>query len=93
MKPSLGVSNWPIIYYIFPRQLGTEVLCRRCRVLKKKLSHHHHRAISHYHRSHLLGNKAFACGVDFLMGLAAASLCAVFLASLHVRIWALVSFS
>jgi hypothetical protein len=42
----LGFSNWPVIYYIFPRQLGTEVFCRRCRVLKKKLSHHHHRAIS-----------------------------------------------
>jgi hypothetical protein len=25
IQPSLGVSNWPVIYYIFPRQLGTEV--------------------------------------------------------------------
>jgi hypothetical protein len=25
--------------------LVPEVFCRRCRVLKKKLSHHHHRAI------------------------------------------------
>jgi hypothetical protein len=23
IKPSLGVSNWPVIYYTFPRQLGT----------------------------------------------------------------------
>jgi hypothetical protein len=22
IKPSLGVSNWPVIYYTFPRQLG-----------------------------------------------------------------------
>jgi hypothetical protein len=42
----LGFSNWPVIYYIFPRQLGTKVFCRRCRVLKKILSHHHHRAIN-----------------------------------------------
>jgi hypothetical protein len=42
----LGFSNWLVIYYIFPRQLGTEVFGRRCRVLKKKLSHHHHRAIN-----------------------------------------------
>jgi hypothetical protein len=41
----LGFSNWPVIYYIFARQLGTEVFCRRCCVLKNKLSHHHHRAI------------------------------------------------
>jgi hypothetical protein len=44
----LGFSNWPVIYYIFPRQLGTEVFCRHCRVLKKKLSHHHHRAINKF---------------------------------------------
>jgi hypothetical protein len=44
----LGFFNWPVIYYIFPRQLGTEVFCRRCRVLKKKLSHHHHRAINKF---------------------------------------------
>jgi hypothetical protein len=44
----LGFSNWPVIYYIFPRQLGTEVFCRRCHVLKKKLSHHHHRAINKF---------------------------------------------
>jgi hypothetical protein len=23
IKPSLGVSNWPVIYYTFPGQLGT----------------------------------------------------------------------
>jgi hypothetical protein len=23
IKPSLGVSNWPVIYYTFPRQLGS----------------------------------------------------------------------
>jgi hypothetical protein len=23
IKPSLGVSNWPVIYHTFPRQLGT----------------------------------------------------------------------
>jgi hypothetical protein len=23
IKPSLVVSNWPVIYYIFPRQLGS----------------------------------------------------------------------
>jgi hypothetical protein len=23
IKPSLGVYNWPVIYYTFPRQLGT----------------------------------------------------------------------
>jgi hypothetical protein len=23
IKPSLGVSNWPVIYYIFPHQFGT----------------------------------------------------------------------
>jgi hypothetical protein len=23
IKPSLGVSNWSVIYYTFPRQLGT----------------------------------------------------------------------
>jgi hypothetical protein len=23
IKPSLGVSNWPVIYYIFPHQLGS----------------------------------------------------------------------
>jgi hypothetical protein len=22
IKPSLGVTNWPVIYYTFPRQLG-----------------------------------------------------------------------
>jgi hypothetical protein len=44
----LGFSNWPVIYYIFPRQLGTEVFCRCCHVLKKKLSHHHHRAINKF---------------------------------------------
>jgi hypothetical protein len=22
IKPSFGVSNWPVIYYTFPRQLG-----------------------------------------------------------------------
>jgi hypothetical protein len=41
----LGFSNWPVIYYTFPRQLGCRSFYRRCRVLKKKLSHHHHRAI------------------------------------------------
>jgi hypothetical protein len=44
----LGFSNWPVIYYIFPCQLGTEVFYRHCRVLKKKLSHHHHRAINKF---------------------------------------------
>jgi hypothetical protein len=48
IKPSLGVSNWPVIYYIFPRQIGIEVFYRRCRVLKKKLPHHHHRAINKF---------------------------------------------
>jgi hypothetical protein len=24
IKPSLGVSNWPVIYYTFPHQLGTK---------------------------------------------------------------------
>jgi hypothetical protein len=28
--------------------LVPEVFCRRCRVLKKKLSHHHHRAINKF---------------------------------------------
>jgi hypothetical protein len=28
--------------------LAPEVFCRRCRVLKKKLSHHHHRAINKF---------------------------------------------
>jgi hypothetical protein len=32
----------------FPRQLGTEVFCRRCRVLKKKLSYYHHQAINKF---------------------------------------------
>jgi hypothetical protein len=44
----LGFSNWPVIYYIFPCQLGSRSFCRRCRVLKKKLSHHHHRAINKF---------------------------------------------
>jgi hypothetical protein len=28
--------------------LAPEVFCHRCRVLKKKLSHHHHRAINKF---------------------------------------------
>jgi hypothetical protein len=44
----LGFSNWPVIYYIFPRQLGTEVCCHHCHVLKKKLSQHHHRATNKF---------------------------------------------
>jgi hypothetical protein len=44
----LGFSNWLVIYYIFPRQLGTEVFYHHCRVLKKKLSHHYHRAINKF---------------------------------------------
>jgi hypothetical protein len=42
----LGFSNWLVIYYIFPRQLGTEVSVAVAVYLKKKLSHHHHRAIN-----------------------------------------------
>jgi hypothetical protein len=30
--------------------LATEVFCRRCRGLKKKLPHHHHRAITRIHQ-------------------------------------------
>jgi hypothetical protein len=44
----LGFSNWPVIYYIFPRQLGTEVSVAVAVYLKKKLSHHHHRAINKF---------------------------------------------
>jgi hypothetical protein len=44
----VGFSNWLVIYYIFPRQLGIEVFCRRCCVLKKKLSQHHHRVINKF---------------------------------------------
>jgi hypothetical protein len=44
----LGFSNWPVIYYIFPRQLGTEVSVVVVMYLKKKLSHHHHRAINKF---------------------------------------------
>jgi hypothetical protein len=48
IKPSLGVSNWPVIYYTFPRQLGIRSFCCRCRGLKKKLPHHYHCAINKF---------------------------------------------
>jgi hypothetical protein len=71
IKASLWVSNWPVIYYAFPHQLGIgsfrsplpgieeeaptssspryqQVFWRRCRGLKKKLPHHHHRAINKF---------------------------------------------
>jgi hypothetical protein len=46
IKPSLGVSNWPVIYYTFPRQLGNISFLSLLPRLKKKLPHHHHRAIN-----------------------------------------------
>jgi hypothetical protein len=44
----LGFSNWPVIYYTFPRNLGRRSFCRRYHALKKKLSHHHHRATNKF---------------------------------------------
>jgi hypothetical protein len=48
IKPSLGVSNWPVIYYMFPRQLGDRSFLSPLPRLKKKLPHHHHRAINKF---------------------------------------------
>jgi hypothetical protein len=48
IKPSLGVSNWPVIYYTFPRQLGNRSFLSSLPRLKKKLPHHHHRAINKF---------------------------------------------
>jgi hypothetical protein len=45
IKPSLGVSNWPVIYYTFPRQLGNISFLSPLPRFKKKLPHHHYRAI------------------------------------------------
>jgi hypothetical protein len=49
IKPSLGVSNWPVIYYTFPHQLGNRSFLSPLPRLKKKLPHHHHRAITWYY--------------------------------------------
>jgi hypothetical protein len=46
IKPSLGVSNWPVMYYTFPRQLGNISFLSLLPRLKKKFPHHHHRAIN-----------------------------------------------
>jgi hypothetical protein len=46
IKPSLGVSNWPVIYYTFPRQLGNRSFLSPLPRFKKKVPHHHHRAIN-----------------------------------------------
>jgi hypothetical protein len=46
IKPSLGDSNWPVIYYTFPRQLGNRSFLSSLPRLKKKLPYHHHRAIN-----------------------------------------------
>jgi hypothetical protein len=46
IKPSLGVSNWLVIYYTFPRQLGNRSFLSLLPRLKKKLPNHHHRAIT-----------------------------------------------
>jgi hypothetical protein len=46
IKPSLGVSNWPVIYYIFPRQLGTRSFLSPLPRIKEEAptpsSPHHH---------------------------------------------------
>jgi hypothetical protein len=42
----LGFSNWPVIYYTFPRQLGSRSFLSPLPCIKEKLSHHHHRAIN-----------------------------------------------
>jgi hypothetical protein len=46
IKPFLGVSNWPVIYYTFPRQLGNRIFLLPLPRLKKKLPHHHYSAIT-----------------------------------------------
>jgi hypothetical protein len=59
IKPSLGVSNWPVIYYTFPRQLGTRSFLSPLPGIEEEAPtsssprhqcqqvfwHHHHRAI------------------------------------------------
>jgi hypothetical protein len=48
-KPSLGVFQLAgHLLHIFHVNLAPEVFCHRCHVLKKKLSHHHHRAINKF---------------------------------------------
>jgi hypothetical protein len=47
IKPSLGVSNWLVIYYTFPHQLDNRSFLPPLPRLKNKLPHHHHRAINH----------------------------------------------
>jgi hypothetical protein len=48
IKSSLGVSNWPVIYYTFPRQLGNRSFLSLLPRLKKKLPHRNHRAINKF---------------------------------------------
>jgi hypothetical protein len=45
IKPSLGVSNWPVIYYTFPHQLGNRSFLSPLLRFKKKFPHYHHHAI------------------------------------------------
>jgi hypothetical protein len=48
IKPSLGVSNWPVIYYTFPHQLGNRSFLSPLLRFKKKFPHYHHRAINKF---------------------------------------------
>jgi hypothetical protein len=49
IKPSLGVSQLAGHLLHILTSIWHRSFCRRCRVLKKKLSHHHHRAINKFY--------------------------------------------
>jgi hypothetical protein len=64
IKPSLGVSNWPVIYYTFPRQLGNRSFLSPLPRFKKKLPHHHHRVINKFSGA-IAGKKEDFCKGSF----------------------------
>jgi hypothetical protein len=46
IKPSLGVSNWPVIYYTFLHQLGIRSFLSPLSGIEEEAPYHHHRAIN-----------------------------------------------
>jgi hypothetical protein len=64
IKSSLGVFNWPVIYYTFPRQLGNRSFLSPLPRFKKKRPHHHHRAINKFSGA-VAGEKENFCKGSF----------------------------
>jgi hypothetical protein len=74
IKPSLGVSNWPVIYYTFPRQLGTRSFLSPLPGIEEEAVtsttrqqvfwHHHHRAINKFSGA-VAGEKEDFCKGSF----------------------------